>query len=1084
MKDKRISAIIPVSNNFLLNNKSNNLQNSTMNSDVNNQTTKTKDKNLTNNEEKNIQNERKSMLDLNKDRKTSVAKSFNYKNKITEESNSNKSNNSNLDENNRKNRKLSNKPLTTNASQISSKSKYQPRNTVYKQTSSVSKGKDPSSKAYLLQHKEREKQLLKNCTLGDKIKIESMINKNMIEIKKNCHDHEAYLDHFCFDCGHGVCRYCLTLQKHEGHIAVEKKLFDLRNPKLKTKLFGSLSEDLQKILGNTLLKDTDVDKTNKDPTEKKNNSMLNENMYTEYKQLLETKFSEIIEDIINLKAKKLEELKTIFENNKTLIANFDYNLQMGKEKYDFFVKNYRDLIPNEINNDIIFLQNFDIYSTGVQCLNESSYIIQYIKNFKTKFLKDVESISRNIKVIFEDIKNKDIREQMLDIDKNDSFYKKFTDKLKGNIKFIEKFIRKFINTVNSNTNAKSLFTKTLNTYRSGSTDEAKNGKLQSNYIKAHGIDTKKGFQNNLRDSSLLTKTKDLLEKTKERISKNAEKRRQELKSKSQMKTEDIILLNNSEFNSKIISPNRSFSNEKELNVDKNIKDFVDNINSDLEKKTTQEPRGNRFIFKLSSGSGEAISRSNSKAKIKKSQSNEKISKDNILKPRINNKSSQSLKSLKSTSDKDKLNSTLQSNNSNSMIDDVNFLINVHKKAVASRAYLDQSYKYNYFYAYITNYCNHICGDPIKVTLMVEEGRFAFSKNMNSSAFTQPNFASQESNITGSFFALLLKHNHSRKNKSEINKSSKNIKDVENKGESKVNKTIGAQEGLELFKPVEGKIYIILGTSKIQLYDSDSKVTFRMELESVFELKTSDKFPINERLPYSKFPEGLRSIMVGMSIYIFGGRDVDKEYNSVLKYDIDKQQLSLVCNMNYERSYFSLIIDEDKANILLIGGENNCTCEIFDLVKQKCFIAPFMNYPRSNATVYIHQCNYLYVFGGFKYGLHCSEKQGSIERIELSRILNKKEIKSHSEHGYWEKLNLKNEFCIDLRYDYISITPFTNNYIFLCGGFVSRTHERSVSLLDLTTNKLSVLDEQTLNLITDKLLNDPQINVIFDEVFKK
>ena len=72
----------------------------------------------------------------------------------------------------------------------------------------------------------------------------------------------------------------------------------------------------------------------------------------------------------------------------------------------------------------------------------------------------------------------------------------------------------------------------------------------------------------------------------------------------------------------------------------------------------------------------------------------------------------------------------------------------------------------------------------------------------------------------------------------------------------------------------------------------------------------------------------------------------------------------------------------------------------------------------------------------------------------------------------------------MKYDYISVTPFTNDYIFLFGGLMNRKNERSVALLDLRKNKLSLLDGQTLNYISDKLLNDPFINDIFEEVFKK
>ena len=121
----------------------------------------------------------------------------------------------------------------------------------------------------------------------------------MVEIRKNCHEHDVYLDHFCFDCGVGICKYCLTLPKHETHTAVEKKNYNIKNGNFKSKIFGTLVEELRTALK---LGDIGVSSLN----EQKNNKTLNEELYNEYKENLESKFAIMFEELQKLKQKKCE----------------------------------------------------------------------------------------------------------------------------------------------------------------------------------------------------------------------------------------------------------------------------------------------------------------------------------------------------------------------------------------------------------------------------------------------------------------------------------------------------------------------------------------------------------------------------------------------------------------------------------------------------------------------------------------------------------------------------------------------------------------------------------------------------------
>lgn len=1034
-----------------------------------------------------------------------------------------------------------------------------------------------NGKTLIQQHKEREKQLLKYYCDTNELEIQKLISKNMVEIRKNCQDHDVYLDHFCFDCGIGICKYCLTLPKHETHLAVEKKTFDIRNSNINKKFFGNLSDELKKVL-----RSGELHKLNNDPTENKNNKTLNDELFNEYKTVLENKLNNIITEIQEIKAQKHKELKTLFDSNKILVTNFDENINYSKNKFNMFIKNNKDLIPNDLHNDIIFLQNFDIYTAGLHCYNQSSEILSHVKDFKTRFKEDIDSITKNVRKAFDDIKNPKIkRKSISDIKIDNVFYGKLNTKLDENQKFIDLFLKKFINKVNSNKMRSTSFNRFINETKSQSIDVKNNtrynSKLNSNnnsrsqskskyrsssqnsnnnkrsvkdnkvkyvYLNSKKNNSSSGNEISLNNNKFTSGSGEEIEerninniytinntiKYNTELINNANMIKEELKQldiidsnaiKSQNdplnNTTDLIKLENKVNNSNVNSKRLSFTannstntsriisnkNKNKPSVNLNSKSGTNNTTPRI--KQSSKTTTNKNTVKNENVIGKklkntTLNNNNNNNKNNNNFTNNPNSNTNINTKalsfnintkkinNLNNNESNSGLVIKSKTDKDEaqhnnnyssLNSIRSIKSSDACyINDLPFLKSYHSKIYTSRHYLDQSYRYNYFFSYISNYINYINNDPLKVTLLVEDGaNHLFSKNMNNNLFPKMNFSNEESSITASFFALLLKFNN-KKNKENVDyaKSSVNLKALENKTDSKINKKQGEQEGLDLFKPIEG-------TSKIQLYDSEAKITFRMDLQSVFEENENSNNPADV-FPYKKFPEGLRSIMIGMSIYIFGGKDVDNEYSDILKYDIIKQKLYKVSKMSYPRSYFSLIYDEGREMIYLIGGENNKSCERFSLKKRKCFLLPFMNNPRANPSLYLHKDSLLYVFGGFRFGLHRQEKNSSVERLWIDNYSSDDDFKKHSYNCVWEKVKILNEGCIDLKYDYISITPFTHEFIFLCGGFVNRKHERSVTLFDLTNHKLSLLDNSCLNMISEKLLNDKNINMIFEEVFKK
>lgn len=890
-------------------------------------------------------------------------------------------------------------------------------------------------------HKEREMKLIKQFNEKKEEEIQKMINKNMIEIRKNCFEHDIYLDHFCFDCGVGVCKFCLTLPKHESHLAVEKKTFNIQSQKARSKIFGSLAQELRRAL--KVQKDSRLNtdaNTTMSSFGGKASSTLNEDLYIEYKSIIEGKFNMLNIELQELKQKKLRELKGIFESNQSIINTFESNINAAKKKWDDFIKFNKDLIPQDFNNDIIFLQNYDIYSTGIKCFNESSQILNYIKNFRNNFSKEIDTVYYSVKENLH--KHLNEKGSIINLTPEFSpFYTRLNDKLDKNQAFIDTFLRSFCNKIKISTHKQTSFASKVS--------ELQQSKSQLS-INNQGANSKQIIEINPNETGFTHKSSEA------ELLKDASQLKGDLKTKNSFNERLFKNKNKSQFT--IVHES---AHEHEYST-KNVKSFA---GVDGNRKELFPIDGNSSIIRVE----EEIALDEANVNRKKEKNSSQINKKaftTLTSPRNE-------KRLGTT--KTKIDTPLSAGNPLIMTD-MPSLINFHKKNYYSRAFQDQSYRYNYFFSYISSYVNFINGEEIKINLLVEDGKnHILSKNMNNCLFPQTKFSSRESSIAGTFFTLLMKYNCKKLTEEDFIKTNKQIstkplENVDNQQkpiETTINKKNGEQEGLDLFKPIEG-------TSKIQLYDSESKITFRMDLEPVLQKKVD--------FPYKIFPEGLRSIMIGMSIYIFGGKDINKEYNSVVKYDIDTQEINEIGKMYYARSYFSTIYDIQRNNIYLIGGENNKSCERFSLADKKCYLMPFMNTSRCNPTLYIHQDSILYAFGGYKYGLHKPEKNGSIERLNLRIVTEEKT--THSSTCLWEKVNIQNEGCIDLRYDYISVMPFTDDCAFILGGVMNRKTERSVSILEFKNHRLSLLDGQILNYIMDKLLSDPMVHQIFEEVLKK
>ncbi len=269
--------------------------------------------------------------------------------------------------------------------------------------------------------------------------------------------------------------------------------------------------------------------------------------------------------------------------------------------------------------------------------------------------------------------------------------------------------------------------------------------------------------------------------------------------------------------------------------------------------------------------------------------------------------------------------------------------------------------------------------------------------------------------------------------------------------------MGISDNIDLVKPIEG-------TNELQIYDPNlRKIT-----------KKTVNLSKNQH-GYSVFPDGIRYTLINDKLFLTGGRDWSSEFKVVLCYELSQNKISRLPDMISSHSYHAILSSNNPNEhfFIVIGGENNVNCELFDLSSNSWKCLPCLNNPRGNASLYLFDYRYIYVFCGFKTEIHKNEYIDSFERLELSNL----------SEG-WRLLDYKNNSGVDMRFDYTGIMPVTPCQVFIYGGFLYRSTQRVMVIYDLVKNEVLAVDEKILEDLRQQFLKDPNFKVFYEEYYER
>ena len=207
---------------------------------------------------------------------------------------------------------------------------------------------------------------------------------------------------------------------------------------------------------------------------------------------------------------------------------------------------------------------------------------------------------------------------------------------------------------------------------------------------------------------------------------------------------------------------------------------------------------------------------------------------------------------------------------------------------------------------------------------------------------------------------------------------------------------------------------IPGTNEMQLYD---KRTTTMTKKIVKFEKKKHK--------YTYFLNGCRSVLVKDVLYILGG--VDKEKNPTkmaFTYYVKTNELKLMPEMLSPHAYHSVQFLDYYKSILVVGGENCSSCELYDFNTGLWRELPELNFPRAICSLYLDKFTHV-IYSFFGITGNITEKNNFTDVIECLQL-------KRLSLG-WCKIEYNNKAEMDFKSGHNNIIPISPEMLLIYGA---------------------------------------------------
>ena len=260
--------------------------------------------------------------------------------------------------------------------------------------------------------------------------------------------------------------------------------------------------------------------------------------------------------------------------------------------------------------------------------------------------------------------------------------------------------------------------------------------------------------------------------------------------------------------------------------------------------------------------------------------------------------------------------------------------------------------------------------------------------------------------------------------------------------------INEDEEMDFGKAIEG-------TNEIQIYEKKNNKMTRIPIKLT-------KNPFG----YTKFPIGCRSLLIGDKLYISGGRDETDEYANVLIYERKRNKIRRIMDMKEARSYHTMIYTDVFETIMVFGGENKFSVEIFDPLINRWVNLPSLNISRSNSIFYFDKPRgIIYSMFGIEGNIVDGNYSDYIEFLDLQNI-----------NDGWNVLDYTNKSENDLR-SLMNIYPLNNDLILLYGGVSFRGNSKSVCVFNIPRSEINKIQSNLLETLRIEAKRNKKLSTI-------
>ena len=222
--------------------------------------------------------------------------------------------------------------------------------------------------------------------------------------------------------------------------------------------------------------------------------------------------------------------------------------------------------------------------------------------------------------------------------------------------------------------------------------------------------------------------------------------------------------------------------------------------------------------------------------------------------------------------------------------------------------------------------------------------------------------------------------------------------------------------------------------------------------------------------YTRFPLGCRYVLVGDKLYITGGKDEYREYPNALIYDRKTEKIKRIMDMKNPRSYHTMIFVEVFETMMVIGGEDNDTVEIFDPLSNRWQLLPELNIPRAIPL-------FFFFFGRGNMFVLFGVEGNYVESnyIDCIEVLDLTEIKQG-----WMRINYNNKARMDFKC-HLNIYPLNDYLLLIYGAIESRLIKRNACVYHLIKHEMNLIDKNLMEQLRNEAKNNKLLSSIVASV---